>query len=89
MDDFNFFAQKELIEAFKKYKPYLVDLEVLIKEIKYGKLNLIFTVVNEEVISTEIVSGHQLIRYDKGEKLEDKSYKNYDKDEKIEEDKET
>jgi hypothetical protein len=81
MDDFNFFAHKELIDAFKKNKPYLLDLEVLIKEINYGKLNLTFTVMNGKVTSVE-VGSHQLVRYDKGERIEEeeeKKDKNLDK----------
>jgi len=68
MDEFNFFEHKELVEAFQKNKPYLVDLETLIKEIKYGKIHLVFTVTNSRVISME-VGSQQLIRYDKGERL--------------------
>jgi len=68
MDEFNFFEHKELVEAFQKNKPYLVDLETLIREIKYGKIHLVFTVTNSRVISME-VGSQQLIRYDKGERL--------------------
>lgn len=68
METFNFFEKTELITAFKKHKPYLVDLEKLINEIKSGKLNLSFTVTDGNVLSMEVV-GRQLVRYDKGERL--------------------
>jgi len=68
MNEFNFFEHKDLIKAFQEHKPYLVDLETLIKEIKYGKIHLVFTVTNSRVISME-VGSQQLIRYDKGERL--------------------
>jgi len=72
MDEFNFFEHKDLVEAFQKHKPYLVDLETLIKEIKYGKIHLVFTVTNSQVISME-VGSQQLIRYDKKEQLKKSS----------------
>jgi len=68
MNDFNFSSHKNLIKAFQENKPYLLDLETLIKEIKFGKLYLTFTIANEKVVSMEIGS-QQLVRYDKGERL--------------------
>lgn len=74
MPEFDFLEEKNIIKAFEKHKPYLLDVEKLIKELGYGRLSVEFTIKDASVISMSI-SGVQLIRYDKGERA-----RNLDKD---------
>ena len=67
MEEFNFFEQK-VIASFREHKPYLLDIETLISEMKFGKLNIVLTVADGKVLNMEIL-GRQLVRYDKGEVL--------------------
>lgn len=59
---------EEIIVAFQKHKPHLLDIDTLVREVKYGKLNLELTIVNSFVTNLEVISK-QSIRYDKGEAL--------------------
>lgn len=73
MEEFNFFEHKELVVAFQKAKPYVVDLEKLVKAVGFGKLDIIFTIQDGTVISIDII-GRQKIRYDKGSRIDQGSY---------------
>ena len=67
MENFEFFEQK-VITSFREHKPHLLDIETLIKEMKFGKLNIVLTIADRKVLNMEIL-GRQLVRYDKGETL--------------------
>jgi len=65
MSEFNFFEDKELVKAFQKFKPYLVDIEELVKRVGYGKI--VFAVrVHNGVVTDFVVQSSTRKRYDLG-----------------------
>lgn len=64
----DWFDDKKFIQAFAQTYPHLLDVQQLIKELGFGRLNIIFTVNNGEVLHMEII-GQELIRYDLNESL--------------------
>lgn len=68
MENFEFFEQK-IVTSFREHKPYLLDIETLIGEMKFGKLNIVLTIADGKVLNMEVL-GRQLVRYDKGESLQ-------------------
>jgi len=64
----DWFENKRFLLAFAEEYPHLLDVQQLIKKLMFGRLNIIFTVNNGEVLHMEIF-GKELVRYDRGERL--------------------
>jgi len=67
----DWFENKKFLLAFAEEYPHLLDVQQLIKEIRFGKLHLTFTVADERVVSMEI-NSQQLVRYDLGERVSER-----------------
>ena len=61
-----FIKDQELADTFRKLFPHLADIDYLVKEIKWGKLNLELVIQNGKVTAVEVIS-RQRIDYTKGE----------------------
>lgn len=62
-DEFNFFQNKDIIKAFQEFKPYILDIERLIQQVKYGKI--VFAVrVHNGCVTDFVVQSSTRKRYD-------------------------
>lgn len=57
---------KKIIEAMEKNRPYLIDIEKLVQKLKFGQINMSFTVHDSKVTGLTIQS-FQKIRYEPGQ----------------------
>ena len=57
--------EKQIIEAFKKNRPYLIDIERLVKEVKFGTINLSIR-VHESRVTDIVTQIFQKVRYELG-----------------------
>lgn len=60
-------GEKQILEAFEKNRPYLIDIEKLVQKLKFGLINISVTVHDSKVTGLTVQS-FQKIRYeaDKG-----------------------
>jgi len=63
--EFNFFRDKKIIDAFKKEKPHLLYIEKIIQKIKYGRLTLVLRIHDSKVTDITTMSALRL-RFDTG-----------------------
>jgi len=58
--------EKKILEAFEKNRPYLIDIEKLVKEIKYGLINFSVT-VHDSKVTGFTTQTFQKVRYEVGQ----------------------
>ena len=58
--------EKEILQAFDKNRPYLIDIEKLVNRIKYGMLNISLTIHDSKVTGFAFQST-QKVRYEVGQ----------------------
>jgi hypothetical protein len=58
-------TEQKILEAFDKNRPYLIDIEKLVKKTKYGLLNFSLQ-VHDSKVTGWTVQVYQKVRYEVG-----------------------
>jgi len=56
-------TEQKILEAFDKNRPYLIDIEKLVKKLKYGLLNFSIQ-VHDSKVTGFTVQSFQKVRYE-------------------------
>lgn len=58
-------GEKEILAAFEKNRPYLIDIEKLVQKLKFGLINFSVT-VHDSKVTGFTVQSFQKVRYEVG-----------------------